>query len=440
MSAAPNSHNVRLKLDYWPIERLRPNLQSARTHSRQQKRMVKASIREFGNLLPFLVSGDTLISGHLRLEVCKELGHLDAPVVAVEHLTPAQLKAFQIAENRLAEMGGWDERILGETLRDLTLELPDLNLDVTGFVMPEIDLFIEGLQEKPETEDPDDAPVVKGVPVSRSGDLWTIGRHRILCGDALKPDSYARLMEGSTADAVITDPPYNVAARSIGGRGRIKHANFAMAAGEMSDAEFTAFLTSSCGLMSDLMKDGAIAFIFMDWRHLQHLLAAGGQAFDELKNICVWNKTQAGQGAFYRSQHELVAVFKKGRRSHRNNVQLGRYGRSRSNVWTCASPAAFGRESEEGRLLEGHPSPKPVALIMDAILDVTARGDVVLDPFLGGGATLLAAERSGRACYGMELDPGYVDYCLRRLRRHCGIDPVREADGKTFGDLEEASV
>jgi DNA modification methylase len=431
----PPTHNVRLQMEYWAIGRLKPDANTPRTHSAQQRRSMTRSIQKNGMLLPFLVSGETLITGQLRLEVCKALGFDQVPVVRIEHLTAAQLKAFQIAENRLGELGGWDKQILGEAL--LELSLADIELEDTGFEIAEIDLLIEGLGDSETQPDKDDLPVAAGPEVTRVGDLWIAGPHRLICASALERETYRRLMGEEKADAVIADPPYNTPARMIGGRGRIKHPNFAMAAGEMSDVEFTAFLTTACTLAAEQAKDGSIAFWFMDWRHIQHLLSAGAQAYDELKNLCVWAKTQPGQGAFYRSQHELVGVFKKGSSPHRNNIQLGKFGRGRSNVWTYSSPAAFAREGEEGRLLESHATPKPVALIMDAILDVTARGEAVLDPFIGGGASLIAAERSGRRCFGIELEPRHIDACLRRIRRHGGIDAVRQSDGRSFSSLEE---
>ena len=433
--------NIRLQIEYWPISRLKPDPCNARTHSHLQRRRMMRSIKEFDMPVPMIVGpDDVIVCGNLRLEACQALGREDVPVIRVEHLSSAQIKAFQIAENRLSELGGWDNQILGETLRELSLENIDFDLELTGFDLGEIDLLIEGAGADTASPDPDDLPLPPAPLVTQAGDLWIAGRHRILCGNSLDPASYTSLMGGRVAEMTVADPPYNTPQRMIGGRGKIKHANFAMASGEMNDVEFTAFLTTACRLAADHCRDGSIAYWFIDWRHIQHLLAAGGQIYTELKNIAVWVKSQAGQGAFYRSQHEMVAIFKKGTAPHHNNIQLGRFGRSRSNVWSYASPAAFGRDGEEGKLLASHPTPKPVACIMDAILDVTARGDIVLDPFLGGGSSLLAAERSGRSCFGIELDPGYVDTCIRRLRRHSGEDAVRERDGRSFSSLEEEVV
>ncbi len=322
-----------LAVEVLSIDQLRPAPDNPRRHSRQQIRKIARSIETFGFGVPVLVDGENgVLAGHGRIEACRTIGMAEVPVIRLAHLTPAQAKAFRIAENKLTELGGWDERILGETLRDLSLMDLDFDLEITGLEVGEIDLLIEGLDEASTPDDSDEAPAPPGPAITRPGDLWRIGPHRVLCGDALERQSYERLMGGDRAAAVFADPPYNVAARHIGGRGRIKHRDFAMAAGEMGDAEFTAFLTTACRLAAEWSNDGAIGFWCMDWRHIQPLLVAGGQAYGELKTICVWAKAQAGQGALYRSQHELVAVFKTGRAAHRNNVQLGRFGRNRSNL------------------------------------------------------------------------------------------------------------
>jgi DNA modification methylase len=328
---------------------------------------------------------------------------------------------------------------LGETLKELSLQDLTFDLEVIGFEVTEIDLKIGALDDG--DDDPDDElPPAKGVAVTRLGDLWTVGPHKVFCGDALADASYQQLLGEERAHAVFADPPYNVKVQGhVGGRGKIKHREFAMASGEMSEPEYTAFLVEQLSHLRDRSAVGAIAFLCIDWRHLFEMQVAARRCSLALKNICVWAKTQPGMGSLYRSQHEMVAVFKNGDAPHRNNVQLGRFGRARSNLWRYASPASFGRATEEGSLLADHPTPKPVAMVADAILDVTQRGDLVLDPFLGGGATLIAAERTGRACRGIEIDPLYVDTCLRRIIRHSGLDPVR-ADGRRFLELEEGAT
>jgi DNA modification methylase len=430
----------KLVIDYIPTDQLKPDGRAARVHTPKQVGQIVSSIGEFGFLIPILGDAeDRVICGHARLMAASKIGLPEVPVIRVEHLTPAQIRAFQIAENKLTENATWDERLLGEAFRDLALSELDFDLEVTGFETAEIDSLIVNLDGA--ADDPDDELPPAGPLVTRPGDVWEVLGHRIVCGDARIEASYRALMGDERAAVVITDPPYNVPTQGhIGGRGKIKHASFIMAAGEMSEAEFTAFLLEAFLRMAAVCAPGALAYTFSDWRHLPEAFAAGRRAFVGLKNICVWAKTMAGQGSFYRSQHEMVLVFQVSAGKTRNNVQLGRFGRSRSNLWTYASPASFGHTGEEGRLLEEHPCPKPVALIADAILDCTARGDIVLDPFLGGGAAAIAAERTGRRCRGIEIEPKFVDAAIRRLRRLSGEDARRVKDGRMFADLEREAA
>jgi DNA modification methylase len=302
--------------------------------------------------------------------------------------------------------------------------------------MGEIDLRIEGLTATNEhKDDPADALPSPGPGVSRLGDLWVLGRHRVLCGSALDAVAYLTLMRGDGAVMIFTDPPYNVPIDGhASGLGAIRHRDFVMAAGEMSSAEFTAFLMRSCRLLARHSADGSLHFICMDWRHMDELQEAGRAAYSELKNVCVWVKSNAGMGSLYRSRHELIFVFKHGSARHRNNVQLGQYGRHRSNVWQYPNASAFGRGGEEGNLLALHPTVKPVALVADAIMDSSARGEVVLDAFVGSGTTVIAAERTGRRCFGLELDPVYVDTIVRRWQVYTGEHARHEESGKTFAE------
>jgi 16S rRNA G966 N2-methylase RsmD len=358
------------------------------------------------------------------------------PTIRLEHLSDAQVRAYVIADNKLAENAGWDQELLALELQGLAALDLDFDLTVTGFETPELDLLIgDGAGGEPEEADriPDIDPRVAAV--SRLGDLWQIGRHRLLCGDATKAESYTQLMENRRAQMVLIDPPYNVPVDGhVCGLGSIKHAEFAMASGEMSAAEFTAFLESVLRHHASYSVDGAIHFVCMDWRHIGELLAAGQAVYSELKNLCVWCKTNGGMGSLYRSQHELVFVFKAGSAAHVNNVELGRHGRYRTNVWRYPGLNSFGQERANTLLL--HPTVKPVALVADAILDCSRRGAVVLDGFAGAGTTLLAAERTGRTGYGIEIDPRYVDVAIRRLATHAGLDAVHAESGKAFAKLE----
>ncbi len=413
------------------------DLRNPRQHSPQQIRQIARSIEAFGFNVPVLVDANMkVIAGHGRVMACQQLGIEQLPTIRLEHLTEAQARAFMIADNRLTENSVWDDRLLAEQLKELSALDLDFSIEATGFEIGEIDLRIEGLTTESDGEDPADAlPVVRAErAISRAGDLWLLGRHRVYCGDALDEAAYATLMQGERAAMVITDPPYNVPIEgNVSGLGAVRHRNFAMASGEMDEAEFAAFLTRACSLLAKYSSDGSIHFIFMDWRHMSELLAAGRQVYTELKNLCVWTKNHTGMGAFYRSRHELVFVFKHGRASHRNNVLLGKYGRDRANVWAYATPRT---PTDEGNLLALHPTVKPVTLVADAIMDCSARGEVVLDGFLGSGTTVIAAERTARRCYGGELDPLYVDTIVRRWQAYTGESAVQASSGRRFGELE----
>lgn len=343
----------------------------------------------------------------------------------------------------MSEIGGeWDERLLAEALQELSLLNLDFDLDVTGFELPEIDLRIQSLTEPDAAEDPADVvPTPSGPAVTMLGDLWLLGEHRLFCGSALDAATYNALLAGDKASLVFTDPPYNVPVQGhVSGKGAVVHREFAMASGEMSEAEFTDFLRRTCKLLVDHSTPGSIHNVCMDWRHVGELVTAGKNVYSRLLNICVWAKSNAGMGSLYRSQHEFVFVFKNGEAPHTNNVQLGKYGRSRSNVWQYPGINNFGRGTEEGNLLAMHPTVKPVALVADAILDCSNRGDIVLDAFLGSGSTLIACERTGRRCYGIEIDQLYVDTAIRRWQKYTGSFAIRASDGRVFSEcLAEVS-
>jgi DNA modification methylase len=430
-----------LSIQYRSINELKSDPKNPRNHSDKQVRQIARSIESFGFNVPILVDGNfRVIAGHGRLQACRLLGLEVVPTISLEHLSDAQTRAFMIADNRLTENATWNDKLLGEQLKVLSEVDLTFDLEVTGFEMAEIDLLIEGLSPAAEgAADPaDEIPELQGkAQVTCEGDLWLLDRHRVCCGSALKPESYAVLMNGKSADCVFTDPPYNVPiAGHASGLGRAKHADFVMASGEMNEAEFTEFLMQACQLAAQHSREGSLHFVCMDWRHIKELLAAGEQAYTELKNLCVWAKDNAGMGSLYRSQHEFVFVFKYGKAPHRNNVQLGQYGRYRSNVWRYPGLNSFSRPGDEGNLLALHPTVKPVALVADAILDCTARGDLVLDPFLGSGTTVIAGERTGRVCYGLELDPMYVDTVIRRWQQFTGKQAVHAQSGRNFNDVE----
>jgi DNA modification methylase len=437
-NCALSNHDPRIEVVYRPMDQLRPDPKNARRHSRQQIRQIADSIQAFGFNVPILIDAELrVIAGHGRLLACQLLRHKEVPTISLEHLNEAQARAFTIADNRLTEIASWDDRLLGEQLRELSELNLEFSLEVTGFDMGEIDLLIEGASGTPHP-DPDDEPpsITSGPAVTRPGDTWFLGPHRIHCGSALDEAAYRALMQDDRAAMVFTDPPYNVPIDgNVSGLGAIRHREFAMAAGEMDEAEFTAFLSRALGLLASYSRDGALHFICMDWRHIGELLAAGKSAYIELKNLCVWTKDNAGMGSLYRSQHELVFVFKHGREAHQNHVQLGRYGRNRSNVWSYPGINSFSREGAEGNLLELHPTVKPVALVADALRDCSCRGEIVLDAFLGSGTTLIAAERTGRICHGLELDPLYVDTAIRRWQAITGRQARHAESDRPFDDF-----
>ena len=424
-----------LNVEYRSVEQVRSNARNARTHSKHQIRQIAESIQTFGFTNPVLLDKDnTILAGHGRVAAAKLLKIQQVPTIRLENLTPDQVRAYVIADNRLAEKAGWDDSILAIELQHLLTIDADFDVTVTGFEIPEIDLLLTPTQQK---RDPDDVVEISATaPVSMRGDLWQLGRHRILCGNSLEQGSYSKLMGTRKASVVFTDPPYNVPIDGhVSGKGAIKHRNFEMASGEMSEFEYINFLNRSLGLMARYSKTASVHFVCMDWRHLGELLTVGNSVYTDFLNLCVWVKNNGGMGSFYRSQHELVLVFRNGKGPHRNNVQLGQYGRNRTNVWEYPGVNSLSKQAEEGNLLALHPTVKPVALVADALLDCSAKGEIVLDGFLGSGSTLIATERTGRVCYGIELEPVYVDTAIRRWQRHTGDHAIHAVTGKQFDEV-----
>jgi DNA modification methylase len=425
------------------IDELKLNPGNTRDHDDKQVAKIARSMETFGFLIPVLVDANLqVIAGHGRILAARKLGWTEIPTNQIEHLTEAQARAFAIADNRLCELAVWDDRALAEELKDLSLADLDFTLDVVGFETPEIDFRIQSLAETGAEHDTADdiADQPDEPPTSKVGDLWLLGKHRALNANALLQSSYDVLMNGEKAAVVISDAPYNCAIEGhVCGLGAIHHKDFAMAAGEMSKVEFTKFLTDAYMLMAKHSKDGSVHYQFMDWRHIEEITAAGDATYSALLNLCVWAKDNGGMGSFYRSQHELIFVFRNGRAAHRNNIQLGKYKRNRSNVWRYPGVNSFARKTDEGDLLKIHPTVKPVALIADAIMDSSMRGDLVLDGFLGAGSTTIAAERTGRRCYGIEIDSMYVDRLIRRWQRFSGQRAIHEPTGRLFDDISQAA-
>jgi DNA modification methylase len=427
---------LQLAVTYQPVGALKANPHNSRTHTKRQIRQIADSMKAFGFTNPILLDErNTIIAGHGRVSAAKLLGMTEVPTIRLVDLSADEIRAYVIADNRLAEKAGWDKAILAIELQHLLTIDSEFDVTVTGFEIPEIDLLLAPGNER---ADPDDLLEDEELaePVTRAGDLWKLGRHQIVCGSAMEQEPYFRLLGQKRAEVVFIDPPYNVPiAGNVSGKGAIQHREFPMASGEMSEFEFCSFLTSSLRLLARNSAEDSVHFVCMDWRHIGELLTAGREVYDSVLNVCVWVKNNGGMGSFYRSRHELVFVFRNGKGTHRNNVQLGRYGRNRTNVWEYPSINSASRNGEEGNLLVLHPTVKPVALVADALLDCSARGDLVLDAFLGSGSTLIAAERTGRICCGIELDPLYVDTAIRRWQRHTGDHAVHAASGKRFDEI-----
>ncbi len=423
-----------LRIVYKGPGELNLRARNPRTHSAKQIRQIAASIAQFGFISPILIdSKNGIIAGHGRVAAAKLLGMSDVPTVQVDHLSAAQIRAYVIADNKLAENAGWDRNLLALELKELSVEL-SFDVTITGFETAEIDLLIGELGQT-EPDAADNVPLIdRSKPaISMPGDIWRIGDHVLLCGDALDKFSYRALLGSKKAQMVFTDPPYNVPITGhVSGKGKVTHREFAMASGEMSRAEFTTFLNTTFDRLEAFSTDGSIHFICMDWRHMQEVLAAA-TSYSELKNLCVWAKTNAGMGSLYRSQHELVFVFKSGKAPHINNVELGRFGRNRTNIWTYAGVNTFGNERDAE--LAMHPTVKPLALVADAILDCSKRGGIVLDAFAGSGTTLIAAEKTGRRGFGIELDPYYVDTIIRRFAEAYDVTAVHTQTGKAFEQM-----
>jgi len=427
------------------VEHLPPNAVAldpgnARCHPASQIKSLCQSIAAFGFNVPVLVDADNqVIAGEARILAARKLGLDIVPVIRIEHLDANALRAFKVADNRLSELSSWDDQVIGQILRELSDISLDFDIEATGFSMAEIDLRIEGLNDA--EDDPGDVLPGAGPAVTVPGDGWQLREHRLVCGSALDVLAWTQLMDdGEMAALIVTDPPYNVKIGGhVSGLGKHKHREFAMASGEMSEVEFIEFLTNASRNMYKWSVDGSLHYVAMDWRHLHELTVACRAVFDRHINTCVWSKNP-GMGAFYRSAHEMFMVFAKGRGPTRNNVQLGRFGRSRSNVWSYpGANSSFGRAGDEGNPLAMHPTVKPLALISDILLDASARGDIVADPFAGSGTILISCEKLGRRARAIELDPLYCDTAIRRWQAWTGEDAIRISDGITFTALEVAA-
>lgn len=430
---------IRREIVLMDIDGLKPAPRNARTHTRKQIRQIAESIQRFGFTSPVLIDeAHSILAGHGRVLAARDIGMRQVPTLCVADLTNAERKAYLLADNKIALNAGWDQELLALELQEL-IDL-DFELELTGFSLAEIDFVLDAATDAPVAASEDIAdriPEHRKVAVSRAGDLWLMGDHRLLCGDARDPRCHDVLMEGQQAGIVFTDPPYNVPIDGhVCGLGRIRHREFAMGAGEMSVRQFTDFLSVTLGNMVRHSRSGTILYVCMDWRHMRELLEAGDNCGLELKNLVVWNKTNGGMGAFYRSKHELIFVFKLGDAPHVNSFGLGDTGRYRTNVWDY--PGISSRSATRDDELAMHPTVKPVALVADALRDCSRRGDLVLDPFAGSGTTLVAAWQVGRVARLMECDPLYCDTIIRRFQTLTGKQAMLASTGELFEDVELA--
>ena len=420
------------------VAALRPYPGNARRHSRAQIKQIAKSIETFGFTNPVLIGDDLeILAGHGRVAAAELIGMKAVPTVRLSDLSPAERKACVLADNKLALNAGWDREVLAIELQGLI----DLCFDVetTGFTLGEIEIVLgesaEGAPPRASVGSEDDIPPVRESAVSRLGDVWRAGHHRLICGDARERMAYEALLGNERVDLIFTDPPHSVPIDGdVGGYGQGRQREFAMGVGEMTSAELTILLERTLAFAAERCRDGAIAFVCIDWRHAEELLAAGKTVFTELKDLCVWNKASAGAGTFYRSKHDLIFVFKKGTEPHVNSSGRGETGRPRSNVWDYPQVSGIGPSRTEG--LAMHPTVKPTRLVADAIKDCSRRGDLVLDPFGGSGTNFIAAQKTGRSARLIEYDTSYCDTILRRFERVTGKQATLAATGETFEDVE----
>lgn len=433
------THGDRLELI--PTVRLKPYPRNARIHSKKQIRQIADSMKRFGFTNPVLIDdNDMILAGHGRVEAARLLGMDAVPCLRLSSMSAAEKRAYVLADNKLALNAGWDDGILTGELELILGDVGDIDVGITGFSVVEIDTLLDSAETGQTPQDDGDDALSEPAPfaVSRRGDVWQLGDHRLVCGDARDEDVYRTLMSSERGDGVerarmvFTDPPYNVRIR-----GNVSssngHREFVMASGEMSQDAFVAFLTAAFRQMATWSEDGSIHFVCMDWRHMDEISAAGRAVFSELKNLIVWAKDNAGMGTFYRSRHELIFAFKNGTAPHINAFELGQSGRYRTNVWNYRGITSPTKESRQA--LELHPTVKPVAMVADALKDCSRRGNIVLDPFCGSGTILVAAQKTGRRARAIELDPFYCDTSIRRWQDFARDDAVLAATGETFDEV-----
>lgn len=436
--SADDFADLRLRIDYVSPSALKEPDTLLRPLPATQVKRIADSIRSFGFVVPVMVRDDDVIaSGVARVRAAKRLKLKLIPIVRLEHLTPAQARLLAIADNKLSEGREWDFKALKLEFAEIELLEPKLDLSASGFSIASRDIIF-GRQRAAEEDDlgKDEPQPEAKAPITRLGDLFEIDGHRIICGDSTDPQVINRLVEDRSVRTVVSDLPYNIKiGGNVSGLGKKTHDEFAMASGEMDQAAFVEFLSRSLQAVEPSLVDGGLLYLFMGWQHIAELLSAAQGRSLPLLNLLVWAKTNAGMGSFYRSAHELIGVFKHGTASHTNNVNLGRDGRSRTNVLHYPGANTFTRG--RAKALELHPTVKPVALIADLILDSSAPGEFVLDMFAGSGTTGVAAHRTDRKALLAEISPGFVDATIARLEKLIGQKAIHVESGKTLAQLRQ---
>ena len=411
---------MNLCIEHVNIDDLKPYKRNPRKHPKKQLERLGKSIDRFGYKSPIVINSDNVVlSGNARLEVAKAKGWKTIPCIRVQNMSAEDELAYVIADNQIGLLASWDDEILSQALEQLKDPVLNFDIELTGFDLADADRIIDAqkFEEPSNPRDDDFVPKRKIQSRCQTGDIWQLGSHRLICGDALDPEVITQLMADEAARMVFTDPPYNVPIKgNVSGLGKVRHDDFAMACGEMSKDGFTRFLNTSFKNMAAHSMDGSIHFICMDWRHTSELQAAAEDVFTEHKNLIVWVKDNGGMGSFYRSRHELIFCYKLGTAPHVNTFELGQHGRYRTNVWEFRGVNS--RTSNRLEELAMHPTVKPVQMICEAIKDVSYRGDIVLDIFAGSGSTLIAAEKTKRIARLCELDPLYCDQILDRWDRY----------------------
>ncbi len=424
-------------LHWEDIAQLKVPKNYARKRDAQADAMLEGAMSQYELLVPAIVDRDgCILDGVARIKVAERLGFKKYPIFRVPHLTGTLGKAFSIAVNKIQARAGWDQEQLFANIDAILLEQPHLSVEALGFTVGEVDaLRVEVSGVALDEPDPADEIPELAAPVTRLGDAWLLGHHRLLCGSSLEPATWEALMAGALGAMMFTDPPFNVPIPGhVSVQGRVKHQNFAIACGELDAEGFIQFLERFIRVATAHLKDGAILQICMDWKHQWELLSAGRRVGLSQQNLCVWNKSNGGMGSLYRSKHELIGIFKYGKSPHRNCIELGKHGRHRTNVWDYAGANSFGPTRMDD--LAAHPTVKPVTMVADAICDVSVPGEIVLDAFMGSGTTILAADRVRRIAYGIELEPRYVDCAVRRWQAQTGGEAVLESSGFSFAEVE----